>query len=189
MADFPPNPEDGELWLPSYIIREISSTAPPPPKSAPKSKVVLPRNNPPPSRSSFQICFGSFGATNVPVANKPAPEISFHKPITPSATLQGFEGRKSKAVIEKYGGTGTGVFIPRSLHIVGGKKLPEELSGGTGVFLNHQVAITCQQRKKTNGKEEEALESSNKQKRCSIMKEQETYQYASGICLPKDWTY
>lgn len=63
---------------------------------------------------------------------------------------QGFEGRKSKAVIEKYGGTGTGVFIPRSLHIVGGKKLPEELSGGTGVFLNHQVAITCQQRKKTS---------------------------------------
>ena len=26
MADFPPNPEDGELWIPSDVLHEIVST-------------------------------------------------------------------------------------------------------------------------------------------------------------------
>ncbi|XP_006485552.2 uncharacterized protein LOC102628267 isoform X2 [Citrus sinensis] len=198
---FPPNPEDGELWLPSFIIHEISTT----------NAAVLPSHQPA-ATTTFEICFGSFGAKPITAttnSGRAANNDNKHKlapaPITPTTTTpQGVVERKKRTDLgEKYGGTG--VFLPRLTDIVAGAgagggrrggdgaKKTEETSRGTGVFLNHQVSVTFQ-KKDNSGKEEKTLGSNNKMKCCAINKEdifgkQENSQHPSGICLPNDWIY
>lgn len=58
MADFPPNPEDGELWIPSEIIHEITSANGT--VSPPKHTVLShhpPRPTLPPVAPNFQVIY------------------------------------------------------------------------------------------------------------------------------------
>lgn len=53
MADFPPNPEDGELWLPSEIIHEITSANVT--VSPPKHTLLPHHHHHPPVHPNFKV--------------------------------------------------------------------------------------------------------------------------------------
>ncbi|KAK1571274.1 hypothetical protein Q3G72_014399 [Acer saccharum] len=122
MADFSPNLEDGEHWIPYDVIHEITSSLPFQPDSKvsngkPKTKCNI--DNGFFKREHFRAISSLYGA--FPPARTP-------QPITPIAHFI------ARGLGER--GGGTGVFLPCAVVM----KSIEEINngGGTGVFFHHQ---------------------------------------------------
>ncbi|XP_044461537.1 uncharacterized protein LOC123192901 [Mangifera indica] len=183
MADFPPNPEDGELWIPSEIIHEITSahgTVSPPPKHTVLSHHP-PRPTLPPVAPNFQICFGSFGVNqsgvHPDVVGSPTP-CSSHNTVT--RVVQGFDKKGSSVYVEKNGGTGVFLPLPRSVNTCA---KPDEIASNPGVSTQKKKRGV-----KKGGGSNEKMTCSSLKKGIPAKKEQYR-QLPSGICLPQDWKY
>ncbi|CAK7325193.1 unnamed protein product [Dovyalis caffra] len=209
MADFPPNPEDGELWLPSDVFLEIVSTTTVqnknknlvhgPPTTLKSSAYVAPKNQKcdafcgvkpngknPIGKRDPSVNHGSHPWWSHGFQVVSGPFNVYHSKITiPTHQAQGFKNGQAMFVHGK--SEGTGVFLPRF------KKSPSKEIGvlprGTGVFLNHQVMD-----KNKNGGEKNDQEF-KKKKQFGKDESEENKRFESQlthdnqISLPKEWTY
>ncbi|KAK4593410.1 hypothetical protein RGQ29_017499 [Quercus rubra] len=212
MADFPPNPEDGELWIPSDVLHEIVSTDIDDATYDHVGPVAIQPNLEQPHDSFHGTKPDGNGAigNGVPASDGYAswdgayPRVSSHihqyDSFNPTQ-IQGF-GKKGAPVFpgkqnnswsvnarEEVNGFvaksgGTGFFLPR---FTKSPKGPKDTTGGTGVFLNNQIWVTNAKKKKS-GKKGKA----NQKKRDNgkeAMENQEDCQLSDELGLPKDWTY
>ncbi|KAJ6325684.1 hypothetical protein OIU76_012714 [Salix suchowensis] len=205
MADFPPNLEDGESWLPSDVFLEIISTA----NAGKNNKRDLPVQDHPAIKSpaivapEIQLRVKSPAGTRAPGVNHGCHPCRNHgideavsrpfnaynsKMITTPAHNQteGFKSRHSMFVHGK--SEGTGFFLPRF-----NKPFSKESGGvllprGTGVFLNHQVMDKYKYGDENNV---EGYEKKNSRKDRSEEDEKYEPRFTCGhqICLPREWTY
>ncbi|KAL9388348.1 hypothetical protein Peur_016953 [Populus x canadensis] len=202
MADFPPNLEDGESWLPSDVFLEIISTT-----NASKvknnDKNLLVRDHPTLKSSAnvapeIQLCdaLGGFKpnvespiGTRVPSVNHgyhPCWNHGFEvvsgpfntydsKIMTPTHNqTEGYKSRNAMLVYRK--SEGTGVFLPRSNKPF--SKGSGVLPRGTGVFLNRQV---MDKDKYGYEKKEFGKEGSEENER-----HDSRFTYDHQICLPRE---
>ncbi|KAL5801956.1 hypothetical protein ACOSQ3_033588 [Xanthoceras sorbifolium] len=182
MADFPPNLEDGELWLPSDVIHEITSSPlslPPPPPPPPPLPTTFFLNTPAPNlkvhhgdgnhvtagdgcfygvpRSSCTALYGGIQLDPPPVH----PPISPSYPPIPQPTTQGLEEKG-----------GTGVFLPRAV------------VRNRGGFFNNQ-----KKNKKISGKSEGGIAMGSSEEGVLTEKDKLQSHHPTEKLLPKDWTY
>ncbi|KAJ6773178.1 hypothetical protein OIU74_019225 [Salix koriyanagi] len=208
MADFPPNLEDGESWLPSDVFLEIISTT----NAGKNNKRDLLAQDHPAIKSPAIVApeiqlrvkpnVKSPAGTRAPGVNHGRHPCRNHgneavsrpfnaynsKMITTPAHNQteGFTSRHSMFVHGK--SEGTGFFLPRF-----NKPFSKESGGvllprGTGVFLNHQVMDKYKYGDENNV---EGYEKKNSRKDRSEEDEKYEPQFTCGhqICLPREWTY
>ncbi|KAI9157800.1 hypothetical protein LWI28_028315 [Acer negundo] len=167
MDDFSTNLEDGERWIPSDVIHEITSSL----SFQPNSKV----SNGKPKRKC-NIDDGCFKREHIRAVSSlygAFPPARTPPPITPIAQFiaQGLGER----------GGGTGVFLPRVVVM----KSIEEISngGGTGVFFHNQ-------KKNIMSVKSKGAFTSNKKKKSNIENGGLTESpYPIEKLLPPDWTY
>ncbi|XP_030964153.1 uncharacterized protein LOC115985345 [Quercus lobata] len=195
IADFPPNPEDGELWIPSDVLHEIVSTDIDDATYDHVGPAAIQPNLEQPHDSFLGTKPDGNGAigSGVPASDGYAswdgayPRVSGHihqyDSFNPTQ-IQGF-GKNGAPVFpgkqnnswsvnarEEVNGfvaksEGTGFFLPR---FTNSSKGPKDTTGGG------KKGQAANQKKRDNGKE--AMEN-----------QEDSHQLSDELGLPKDWTY
>ncbi|KAJ4826836.1 hypothetical protein Tsubulata_023656 [Turnera subulata] len=184
IAEIPPTPEDGELWLPSDVFLEIEST-----NSNPETDNNECNNL---AETKIPIDHGTF-----PLRRKGSISQDMCGPVDTKSTAiaspphQGFKHRR--AVSEGTGvflprNEGTGVFFPSNL-----MRPPcvKECSGGrravgTGVFINYQYMEQKYKKGEKNGCASKKKKRFAK-KETQNKKSDEYDQFLADLYLPPEW--
>ncbi|WCJ34200.1 embryo sac development arrest 12 [Euphorbia peplus] len=210
MAEFPPNLDDGELWLPSDIFRNDVSIENH--LSSHFAAFSLLQNHPPkhPFNNSQKLkpagFWGLDGGAGAEFDTRvygygigsslnrvdPVYEFRIQSPETSQVRMhvnayqvdnnRGLRGRQQDPIQNRV----YGQFKPSGYGFCGGCGGSVKESGGTGVFHPRIVNPTAEVKRKLGGKHEQR----NSMRKVGVKKQEECYYHLPPeMGLPKDWTY